>query len=170
LWNDRKPSVSYFKVFGSKCFVLNTKDNLGKFDAKSDEAIFLGYSTTSKAYRIFNKRKMVVEESMNVVFDEVFKENKTFEMNDEDIEDFNNLEIEDDQRDMRQEENPEFQDDHLEPSRSWRFMSSHPADQILTSPSQGMTTRSKLRNIVNHQAFVSSLEPKNFKQAENDPN
>ena len=36
LWKSRKPNISYFKVFGCKCFILNTKDNLGKFDAKSD--------------------------------------------------------------------------------------------------------------------------------------
>ena len=44
------PSISHFKVFGCKCFVLiNGKDNLGKFDARSDEAIFLGYVPASKA-------------------------------------------------------------------------------------------------------------------------
>lgn len=36
-----------------KCFILNDrKDNLGKFDAKVDEGIFLGYSNSSKAFRI----------------------------------------------------------------------------------------------------------------------
>ena len=48
----------------------NGKDNLGKFDARSDEGIFLGYSTSSKAYRIFNKRTQLVEESIHVIFDE----------------------------------------------------------------------------------------------------
>ena len=67
LWNNRKPKISYLRVFGCKCFILNTKDNLGKFDSKADEGIFLGYSTSSKAYRIFNKRTLVVEESMHVV-------------------------------------------------------------------------------------------------------
>ena len=38
LWNGRAPNISYFKVFGSKCYILNTKDKLGKFDAKSIEA------------------------------------------------------------------------------------------------------------------------------------
>ena len=48
LWNERKPNISYFHVFGCKCFILNNgKDNLDKFDAKSDEGIFLGYSTSS---------------------------------------------------------------------------------------------------------------------------
>ena len=70
LWNNRKPRILYLRVFGCKCFILNTKDNLGKFDSKADEGIFLGYSTTSKAYRVFNKRTLVVEESMYVVFDE----------------------------------------------------------------------------------------------------
>ena len=70
LWKGRKPKISYFRVFDCKCFILNTKDNLGKFDSKTDEGIFLGYATNSKSYRIFNKRSLVVEESMHVVFDE----------------------------------------------------------------------------------------------------
>ena len=48
----------------------NGKDNLGKFDAKSNESIFLGYSLTSKAFRVFNKRTLVVEESIHVILDE----------------------------------------------------------------------------------------------------
>nr|KYP45075.1 Retrovirus-related Pol polyprotein from transposon TNT 1-94 [Cajanus cajan] len=53
IYNGRKPNISYFRVFGCKCFVLkNGKEQLGKFDAKADEAIFLGYYTNSKAYRI----------------------------------------------------------------------------------------------------------------------
>ena len=46
-------------------FYLNTKDQLGKFDSKSDEGIFLGYSERSKAYRIFNKRSKIIEETCN---------------------------------------------------------------------------------------------------------
>ena len=61
LWNNRKPKISCLRVFGCKCFIFNTKDNLGKFDSKADEGIFLGYSTSSKAYRVFNKRTLVVE-------------------------------------------------------------------------------------------------------------
>ena len=49
LWKNKKPNISYFKVFGSKCFILNTKDNLGNFDAKSNVGIFLGYSSSSKS-------------------------------------------------------------------------------------------------------------------------
>ena len=41
----------------ASAFVYNNdKDNLGKFDARVDEAILLGYFSTSKAYRMFNKK------------------------------------------------------------------------------------------------------------------
>ena len=53
LLKSKKPNISYFKVFGSKCFILNTKDNIEIFDAKSNDEIFLGYSSSSKAYRVF---------------------------------------------------------------------------------------------------------------------
>ncbi|GJZ73089.1 retrovirus-related pol polyprotein from transposon TNT 1-94 [Tanacetum coccineum] len=69
LFKGKKPSLEYFKVFGSKCFILNTKDYLTKFDPKSTEGIFLGYSPNSKAYVILNKETMRVEESLNVRFD-----------------------------------------------------------------------------------------------------
>ena len=40
---DKKSIVGYFKVFGYKCFILNIKEHLEKFDKKSDEGIFSGY-------------------------------------------------------------------------------------------------------------------------------
>lgn len=52
------------------------KSNLGKFDSRVDEGIFLGYSLTSRAYRVYNKRTLIVEESIHVTFDECI-ENKT---------------------------------------------------------------------------------------------
>jgi len=49
----------------------NDKDKLGKFDSKADKCIFLGYSSSSIAYRVYNKRTLVVEESVHVPFDEI---------------------------------------------------------------------------------------------------
>ena len=40
-----------------------------KFDSRSDEGIFLGYSSISKAYRVYNKRTMKVMETVNVIID-----------------------------------------------------------------------------------------------------
>lgn len=62
LLKGRKPNLSHLYVFGWKCFVLNNgKDGLGKFDAKADEGIFLGYSQSTKAYRVYNKILLTVE-------------------------------------------------------------------------------------------------------------
>ena len=66
-----KLNISPFQVFGCKCFVYNNgKNNLGKFDAKSNEGIFIGYSSTSKAFQVYNKRTLQVEESIHVIFNE----------------------------------------------------------------------------------------------------
>ena len=52
LLNGRKPNIGHLKFFGCKCYILNNgKDSLGKFDAKSDKGIFLGYFLSSYAYR-----------------------------------------------------------------------------------------------------------------------
>ena len=62
--------MKYFRTFGSTCFILKDRENVGKFDSRSDEGIFLGYSSTSKAYQVYNKRTMKVMETVNVVIDE----------------------------------------------------------------------------------------------------
>ncbi|GJU01580.1 retrovirus-related pol polyprotein from transposon TNT 1-94 [Tanacetum coccineum] len=85
LLRGRKPNLNYFKVFGSKCFILNTKDYLTKFDPKSYEGVFLGYSQNSKAYIILNKHTMKVEESLKVTFDETPPPSKTSPLEDDDL-------------------------------------------------------------------------------------
>nr|GEU71279.1 ribonuclease H-like domain-containing protein [Tanacetum cinerariifolium] len=55
--------------------ILNTLDNLGKFEAKGDEGYFIGYSMYSKAFRVFNKRTKTVEENLHIEF----LENKAIE-------------------------------------------------------------------------------------------
>jgi hypothetical protein len=55
LWYGRPTSIKHFKVFGSKCYIKNNNKNLGKYDDRADEGIFLGYVTNSKGYRCFNK-------------------------------------------------------------------------------------------------------------------
>ncbi|KAJ9536231.1 hypothetical protein OSB04_un000597 [Centaurea solstitialis] len=70
LFRNRKPSIEHLHIFGCVCYILNNKDNLGKFDSKSDDGIFLGYSSISKTYRVFNKRRQAIEETIHVKFDE----------------------------------------------------------------------------------------------------
>jgi hypothetical protein len=52
LLNGRKPNIAYFRVFGCKCYILKKGTRLSKFKKKYDEGFLLGYSTTSKAYRV----------------------------------------------------------------------------------------------------------------------
>jgi transposase InsO family protein len=52
LLNGRKPNIAYFRVFGYKCYILKKGTRLSKFEKKCDEGFLLGYSTTSKAYRV----------------------------------------------------------------------------------------------------------------------
>nr|GEX51664.1 hypothetical protein [Tanacetum cinerariifolium] len=44
------------------------KDNLGKFDRKSYEGFYVGYSTNSKGFRVYNTRTRKVEENMHIKF------------------------------------------------------------------------------------------------------
>ncbi|KAI3676809.1 hypothetical protein L1987_86422 [Smallanthus sonchifolius] len=66
LWLKRVPYIGFLKPFGCPCTILITHGVLPKFGAKSDEGYFVGYSSQSKAYRVFNSRTRIVEESANV--------------------------------------------------------------------------------------------------------
>jgi transposase InsO family protein len=48
LWFGRPSSIKHFKVFGSKCYIKNNDENIGKYDDRAHEGIFLGYDTNSK--------------------------------------------------------------------------------------------------------------------------
>jgi hypothetical protein len=64
LLTGKKPNVSYFRVFGSKCFILI------KTGRSSVEGFLLGYDSNIRAYRVFNKSTGLVEVSCDIVFDE----------------------------------------------------------------------------------------------------
>ncbi|GJW01226.1 ribonuclease H-like domain-containing protein [Tanacetum coccineum] len=64
----KSPSISFMRPFRRPLTILNTLDSLGKFDRKSDEGYLLGYSTSSKAFRVYNKRTKRVEENLHINF------------------------------------------------------------------------------------------------------
>jgi hypothetical protein len=66
----KKPNVSYFRVFGCKCFILNKKPKSSKFASKVDEGIFLGYASNAHGYRVLNKTTGCVEVTCDLTFDE----------------------------------------------------------------------------------------------------
>jgi hypothetical protein len=70
LLTGKKPNVSYFRVFGSKCFILVKRGRKSKFAPKAVEGFLLGYDSNTRAYRVFNKSFGQVEVSCDIVFDE----------------------------------------------------------------------------------------------------
>jgi hypothetical protein len=70
LLTGNKPNVSYFHVFGSKCYILVKKGRHSKFAPETVEGFLLGYDSNTKAYRVFNKSSGLVEVSSDIVFDE----------------------------------------------------------------------------------------------------
>ena len=63
--------MKYFRVFGSRCYVLKYHENLGKFESKSEEGIFLGYSSKIRAYRVYFLSSICMVESINVIVDDL---------------------------------------------------------------------------------------------------
>jgi len=161
LWKGRKPTVKYFHVFGSKCYILSDRDYKRKMDSKSDEGIFLGYSTNSRACRVVNSKTETVMVSINVVIDDVPKESvldagpdvETF------VQEINESEPE-------KEETEETKQDQMSTTKgpSIRVQKNHLQDLIIGNPDQGITTRRSVGVIANSY-FVFKIEPRNVKEA-----
>lgn len=66
VWTGRKPDVSHFREFGSKVFCLDTEPTKGKFDPRGKPALFIGYSESSKGYRLW-----LIEEKKIITFRDV---------------------------------------------------------------------------------------------------
>ncbi|GJW39546.1 retrovirus-related pol polyprotein from transposon TNT 1-94 [Tanacetum coccineum] len=71
LMQDKKPDLSFLYVFGSLCYPTNDHEDLGKFDAKADIGIFVGYAPAKKAFRIYNRKDWIISETIHVTFDEI---------------------------------------------------------------------------------------------------
>ncbi|GJX62951.1 retrovirus-related pol polyprotein from transposon TNT 1-94 [Tanacetum coccineum] len=71
LVHEKKPDLTFFRVFGALCYPTNDSENLGKFQAKADIGIFVGYAPSRKGYRIYNKRTRRLMETIHVTFDEM---------------------------------------------------------------------------------------------------
>ena len=141
---------------------MNEKDILGKFDAKSDEGIFLGYSSISKAFRIFNKRTLVIEESIHVVFNEVSEVKKN------DLDDDLNFDVLNLNESLSPSSNLDASSFETSLPKEWKYIDAHPKEQILGDIFKGVQTRSSLKNFCANAAFLSQIEPKCIDEAMKD--
>nr|GEV45345.1 ribonuclease H-like domain-containing protein [Tanacetum cinerariifolium] len=68
LLHGRTPSIRFMRPFGCPVTILNTLDPLGKFKGKVDEGFLVGYYVNSKAFRVFNCRTRIIQETLHVHF------------------------------------------------------------------------------------------------------
>ncbi|GKA00607.1 retrovirus-related pol polyprotein from transposon TNT 1-94 [Tanacetum coccineum] len=71
LVHDKKPDLSFLRIFGALCYPTNDSKDLGKLKAKADIGFFVGYAPNRKGYRIYNKRTRQIMETIHVTFDEL---------------------------------------------------------------------------------------------------
>ncbi|XP_075098950.1 uncharacterized protein LOC142175849 [Nicotiana tabacum] len=151
LLRERKPNITHLRAFGCKCFMYNNgKEALGKFDDRSDEGIFLGYSPHSKTYK---------DEDYDIRF----------------IGDGNTKESEPQYEDGS-ENYKEIDSDHEEQEEERTTLTTGKTNEATpTEPthlghsssesSLGVQTRTSLRNLCALTTFLSQVEPKTIKEA-----
>nr|GEV07831.1 retrovirus-related Pol polyprotein from transposon TNT 1-94 [Tanacetum cinerariifolium] len=68
LLHGRTQSIDFMRPFGCPVTILNTLDSLDKFDGKVDEGFLVGYFVSSKAFRVFNSKTQIVQETLHINF------------------------------------------------------------------------------------------------------
>ncbi|GJX70976.1 retrovirus-related pol polyprotein from transposon TNT 1-94 [Tanacetum coccineum] len=71
LVHDKKPDLTFLRVFGALCYPTNDSHDLEKLQPTTDIGIFVGYAPSQKGYRIYNKRTRRIMETIHVQFDEL---------------------------------------------------------------------------------------------------
>nr|GEZ81552.1 retrovirus-related Pol polyprotein from transposon TNT 1-94 [Tanacetum cinerariifolium] len=157
----RKPMLDYFRVFGRKCFILNTKDNLTKFDPKSYEGVFLGYSQNSKAYINLNKHAKNVKESLNMTFDETPPPSKTSPLVDDDLDEEEAIKVIEKENLKNDIVDETLEIDEIVNIKESRY---HPFKNVIGNLNQ-RTLRLQAQNKSNFFCFISTIELKNVNEA-----
>nr|GEW61310.1 hypothetical protein [Tanacetum cinerariifolium] len=156
--------ISFLHVFGALFYPKNDHEDIGKLGAKGDIGFFIGYSADSCAYRVYNRRTKKIMETMNVSFDEL--SGLAFEQSSSKP-GLNNM----------TSGHITMYDDYIggQPSATARTIS--PAQepqvqQVIGEPSRPVLIRNQLRSdgdMCMYALSVSSMEPKNVKEAMTDP-
>ncbi|WVZ80420.1 hypothetical protein U9M48_027893 [Paspalum notatum var. saurae] len=83
----RQPSIKHLRAFGCRCFVLKKAGHLDKFESRCLDGIFLGYASSSRAFRVWILEAKQVVETCEVSFDETMPcTTPAFELLDDDEE------------------------------------------------------------------------------------
>nr|GEW30071.1 hypothetical protein [Tanacetum cinerariifolium] len=173
--NDRKPSIKHLHIFCCICYITRDGENLDKIKEKGDQCILVGYSTQSKGYRVYKKRKRMIVKSIHIRFDEI-KEVSETSVADADVPSQQELDLlfgplYDEF--FNAEEGEHLQDDEFTnllcaPTQEEAESSSHNIEQVRRNPSRPVQTRRQLATdpkICMYVLTVSTAELKNIKEA-----
>ncbi|GJY14943.1 putative ribonuclease H-like domain-containing protein [Tanacetum coccineum] len=210
LMQDKKSDLSFFRVFGSLCYPTNDHEDLGKFDAKADIGIFVGYAHAKKAFRIYNRRTRIITETIHYktrfksctqqpcfpsirddwdrlfqpIFDECFNpptiaispvleaaalrakvlvDSPVLTFIDQDAPSINST---------SQGSSSNVRQLHTLLEHLGRWTKDHPIANVIGDPSRSVSTRKQLETDAMwcyFDAFLTSIESKNFKQAITEP-
>ena len=135
----------------------------------------MGYALNLKAYKVFNKTSLIVEESIHVVFDETnvaprkgVITNVDADIEDQIVEEPKQKKQEDSKVDPPLKDLQTKEDQHDDLPKTWKYVRDHSIDQVIDDPIQGVRTKGALKETCEYAAYISQLEPKNFKEAENE--
>ncbi|KAG9447534.1 hypothetical protein H6P81_013662 [Aristolochia fimbriata] len=187
LWKGRKPIVHYFREFGSTCYVLRDREQLGKFDSRSTEGIFVGYSRNSHAcIESVQKQQDLVIETVNV---EIVDQNENLPVLDDEESSMTKDPTEMNSTDLNVQPSEQAEshalgeglvvsDDEVEENDesivetekapSMRVQKNHPLDAVIGNINEGMKTRGRKQNyseMVRFVCYTSTIEPRKVEDA-----
>ena len=174
LWFGRKATVKHFRVFGSKCYIKRLEQNSGKFEARADEGIFLGYSSHSKAYRCYNKRTRKIVDCVDVRIDEkpepihaVHEQSPVYEDLDESDNEKTESDDHSENEDLSSHKEGKSDDGTNEKKENTRWHNYHGINEtdIIGDPQIGAQTRRTKTNLF---SLLSTVEPKTVAEASKD--
>nr|GEY58324.1 retrovirus-related Pol polyprotein from transposon TNT 1-94 [Tanacetum cinerariifolium] len=186
LLRGRNPNVEYFYVFGSLCYPTNDRDDLGKMKPKVDIGVFIGYSKTSRGFRIYNRRTKKIMETIHVKFDELTAMASEHDCLEPELQRFNKINLSakpmnnPSKEDLDNLFSPMFkeyfgrkadelhQEDSADFDGNSHWKKDHHLDQVSGDPSKPIMTRQRLytdSKVCMYALTVSTIEPKNIKEA-----
>ncbi|KAL4033395.1 hypothetical protein IC575_006482 [Cucumis melo] len=171
LWKGWKPNVKYFHIFGSTCYILVDREYHRKWDVKSDQGIFLGYSQNSRAYRVFNIKFGTVMEIINVVINDFESNVNQFNIEDDETyvtPDVTSTPLDEmpkgDSQPNSANTNSNITDEVINNETvlvpSAHVKKNHPSSSIIGDSSTGVTTRRKEKLLQFKSNNVWTLVPK----------
>nr|GEW31633.1 retrovirus-related Pol polyprotein from transposon TNT 1-94 [Tanacetum cinerariifolium] len=195
LMHDKKPDLSFLHVFGSLCYLTNDSEDLGKLNAKANIGIFVGYAPTKKAFRIYNMRTQKNMKTIHVTFDELTTMDSVQFSSGPGLQSMTPatsssglvpnpihrqplaaaprvVDVADSPVSTSIDQDAPSTSISSPQEQEYYPTKDHPIANVIRDPSRSVSTRKQLETdamCYYFDAFLTSVEPKNFKQAITEP-